>query len=82
MTKSYERIFSSKEDIYNGWEESILAPKLTIKSLADELHYYLRLYMIKNKNILKILLFLMLNGAQRIFYTFGTLIIKIKKKNC
>ena len=82
MTKSYERIFSSKEDIYNGWEESILAPKLTIKSLADELHYYLRLYMIKNKNILKILLFLMLNGAQRISYTFGTLIIKIKKKNC
>lgn len=81
MTKSYERIFSLQQDSYNGWEESIIAPKLTIKSLADELHYYLRLYMIKNKNVLKILLFLMLNGAQRIFYTFGTLIIKIQKKN-
>ena len=77
MTKSYDRIFSSQHDSSKGWEESIIAPKLSIKSLADELHYYLRLYLIENKNFLKILVFLMLNGAQRIFYTFGTFLIKI-----
>lgn len=81
MTKSYDWIFTSQQDSYNGWEESIIAPKLTIKSFADELHYYLRLYLIKNKNVRRILLYLMLNGVQRIFYTFGTLLIKIKKKN-
>ena len=81
MTKSYDWIFASQQDSYNGWEESIIAPKLTIKSLADELHYYLRLYLIKNKNVWRILLYLMLNGVQRIFYTFGTFLIKIKKKN-
>ena len=81
MTKSYDWIFTSQQDSYNEWEESIIAPKLTIKSFADELHYYLRLYLIKNKNVRKILLYLMLNGVQRIFYTFGTLLIKIKKKN-
>ena len=82
MTKSYDWIFSFQQDSYKGWEESIIAPKLTIKSFADELHYCLRLYLIKNKNIWKILLFLMLNGAQRIFYTFGTFLIKVKKNSC
>ena len=81
MTKSYEWIFSLQKNSYNAWEESIIAPKLTLKSFVDELHYFLRLYLIKNKNIWKILLFLMLNGAQRIFYTLGTFLIKIKKKN-
>ncbi len=66
--------------IYNSWEQSIIAPKFTLNNFADELHYYLRVYLRKRKPILKILMFLFLNAIQRIFYTFGTNIIKIKNK--
>ncbi len=80
MTKSYIKLDSGADLIYNSWEQSILAPKFNLKNFADELHYYLRLYLRKRKPILKIVIFLFLNATQRIFYTFGTIIIKIKNK--
>jgi len=78
MTKSYIAFKDKKGNFYNSWEESIIAPKFTIKNFADELHYYLRIYIRKNKPLSKILMFLFLNATQRILYTFGMLLIKIK----
>ena len=79
MTKSYVKIEINNENrIYNSWEESVIAPKFTLKNFADELHYYLRIYLRKQKSLWKNLIFLFLNAIQRIFYTIGTDIIKIK----
>ncbi len=78
MTKSYIIFNNKKENLYNSWEESIIAPKFTIKNFAEELHYYLRIYIRKNKPLSKILIFLFLNATQRILYTFGMFLIKIK----
>jgi len=78
MTKSYIVINDKKGNVYNSWEESLIAPKFTIKNFADELHYYLRIYLRKNKPLSKILFFLFLNATQRILYTFGMFLIKIK----
>lgn len=81
MTKSYIKTGLSLETIYGSWEESIIAPKFTLKNFADELHYYLRINLRKQKSLWKNLTFLFLNAIQRIFYTIGTDIIKIKYKN-
>ena len=81
MTKSYIKTGLSLETIYNSWEESIIAPKFTLKNFADELHYYLRINLREQKSLWKNLTFLFLNAIQRIFYTIGTDIIKIKYKN-
>ena len=78
MTKSYIMLNNKKENIHNSWEESLIAPKFTIKNFTDELHYYLRIYIRKNKPLSKILMFLFLNATQRILYTFGMFLIKIK----
>ncbi len=78
MTKSYIKTGLSLETTYNSWEESIIAPKFTLKNFADELHYYLRINLRKQKSLWKNLTFLFLNAIQRIFYTIGTDIIKIK----
>ena len=80
MTKSYIVINDKKGNVYNSWEESLIAPKFTIKNFADELHYYLRIYLRKNKPLSKILIFLFLDATQRILYTIGTFLIKIKLK--
>jgi len=63
---------------YKSWKESIIAPKLTLKNFVGELHYYFRFYLIKKK-VSDFLLFLFLNAVQRIFYSFGTYYIKIKR---
>ncbi len=78
MTKSYITPKEKEGNIYSSWEESLIAPKFTIKNFADELHYYLRIYIRKNKPLSKILMFLFLNATQRILYTFGMFLIKIK----
>ena len=78
MTKSYITIKEKKEILYNSWEENLITPKFTIKNFADELHYYLRIYLRKNMPVFKITFFLFLNATQRILYTFGTFLIKIK----
>jgi len=78
MTKSYITINEKKENIHNSWEESLIAPKFTIKNFVDELHYYLRFYLRNNKPISKIAIFLFLNAIQGILYTLGTFLIKIK----
>ena len=80
MTKSYFVINEKKDNIYGSWKESLIAPKFTIKNFADELHYYLRIYLRENKPLSKILIFLFLNATQRILYTIGTILIKIKLK--
>jgi len=80
MAKSYLVINDKKDNIYRHWEESLIPPKFTIKNFADELHNYLRIYLKKNKPISKILIFLFLNATQRILYTIGTFLIKIKFK--
>ncbi|KKM02476.1 hypothetical protein LCGC14_1784060 [marine sediment metagenome] len=80
MTKSYVELDRDVDIICNSWEQSIIAPKLTLKNFADELHYYLRINLQKQKSLWKNLIFLFLNAIQRIFYTIGTDIIKIKYK--
>ncbi len=80
MTKSYFAFKNKIVNTYDSWEESLIAPKFTIKNFADELHYYLRIYLRKNKPVSKILIFLFLNATQRILYTIGTFLIKIKSK--
>ena len=78
VTKSYIIITINDENLYQSWEESLVAPKFTIKNLVDELHYYIRIYIKKKKTYLKIFQFLFLNIVQRILYTLGTFIIKRK----
>ncbi len=78
MTKSYIMIKDKKGNVYNSWEESLIAPKFSIKNFADELHYYLRIYLRTNMSLTKIIMFLFLNAIQRILYTIGTEFIKIK----
>ena len=80
MTKSYVGLERGVDIIYNSWEQSIIAPKFTLKNFADELHYYLRINLGKQKSLWKNLTFLFLNAIQRIFYTIGTNIIIIKYK--
>ncbi|KKM86030.1 hypothetical protein LCGC14_1283130 [marine sediment metagenome] len=79
MTKSY-LIFKSNNSKNNTWQESIIAPKFSLKNFADELHYYLRIYLLKKKSFNKIIKFLLLNAVQRIFYTIGTKIALIRYK--
>ena len=78
MTKVLPRLEFDGSTIYESWEESIIAPKLTLKSFADELHYYIRLYLLKRKKLTDFFLFLFLNATQRIFYTIGTFSIILK----
>ena len=80
MTKSYLVLETEKGEIYNSWEQSIIAPKFTLRNFTGELHYYLRIYLSKKKSFTKIIMFLFLNAVQRIFYTVGTTIINIRYK--
>lgn len=83
MTKAYikKEAFSSRT--YEEWDNSIIAPKFSLKNFSDELHFYLRIYLLKDKPLVKILIFLFLNAIQRVFYTIGNLIVKLTypKKN-
>lgn len=81
MTKSYIIIKANDDNIYNSWEKNLIAPKFTIKNFADELHYYLRTYINKNKALSIIIIFLFLNSIQRILYSFGTFLIKLRYVN-
>ncbi len=80
MTKSYLIFESDNNENYNSWQESIIAPKFSLRNFADELHYYLRIYIIRKKSFNEIIKFLFLNVIQRIFYTIGTKITLIRKK--
>lgn len=80
MTKSYIGLETEKGEIYNSWDQCIIAPKFTLRNFAEELHYYLRIYLIKKKSFTKIVMFLFLNAIQRIFYTIGTNFINIRYK--
>ena len=80
MTKSYLVIEAVNGKLFNPWEQSIIAPKFTLRNFTGELHYYLRIYLRKKKSFIKIIMFLFLNAIQRIFYTLGTNIIKIRYK--
>ena len=79
MTKSYIIIEKVNEGLYQSWEQSLIAPKFTLRNFTDELHYYLRVYINQKKSLGKIVIFLFLNAIQRILYTTGTFLIKIKK---
>ncbi|HEC38508.1 hypothetical protein LCGC14_0706020 [marine sediment metagenome] len=79
MTNSYLVFESNNNRNYTEWQESIIAPKFSLKNFANELHYYLRIYIIKKKSFNEILKFLFLNAIQRIFYTIGTKIALIRK---
>lgn len=78
MTKSFFVSNQVPQSSYRSWEESIIAPKFNLKNFIDELHYYIRVYIIQKKPILKSMKFLFLNAIQRIFYTYGTFLIKLK----
>ena len=78
MTKSYFIERELAQVSYKSWEESIIAPKFNLKNFMDELHYYVRIYIIQKKSFLKSMKFLFLNAVQRIFYTYGTILIKLR----
>lgn len=77
MTKAFINTKKIPKINYNKWEQTIIAPKLTLRNFSDEMHYYFRIYLQDGKRFPKIILFLFLNVIQRIFYTIGTLIIKL-----
>ena len=79
MTKSYIIIEKVKKGKYQPWEQSLNAPRFTIRNFADELHFYLRIYINQKKSLGKIMIFLFLNSIQRILYTTGAFLIKIKR---
>ena len=79
MTKSYIIFEKVNEGRYQPWEQSLNAPRFTIRNFADELHFYLRIYINQKKPLSKIMIFLFLNAIQRILYTIGTFLIRIKK---
>jgi hypothetical protein len=79
MTKVLPRVEFNIFRVYESWEENIIAPKLTLKGFADELHYYLRSYLATKKKLSEVIFFLFLNATQRIFYSFGTFSIKIRR---
>ena len=79
MTKSYINIQKESEGLYQPWEQSLIAPRFTIKNFAEELHFYLRIYIKQKRSLTKIIIFLFLNAIQRILYTIGTFLIRIKK---
>ena len=80
MTKSYLVTEAVNGELFNSWEQSIVAPKFTLRNFTGELHYYLRIYLRKKKSFSKIIMFLFLNAIQRIFYTIGTNMIKFRYK--
>ncbi len=53
------------------WEAGIIAPRLTLRALANELHYHFRRYLEKDYLMFKIAPFLFLNLIQRLLYTYG-----------
>ena len=61
------------------WEAGIIAPPLTIRSLADELHFHFRRYLEKEYSLAKVIPFLFLNLVQRFLYTYGFFIGRNKK---
>ncbi len=63
------------------WEAGIIAPRLTPRALANELHYHFRRYLDKGYFLLKIAPFLFLNLVQRILYTYGFFIGRYKRCN-
>lgn len=77
MTKSYLYSFETKNQIYKNWEIELIAPRLTIKNFAHEMHYYIRIYIKQEKPFLKLVKFLFLNAVQRIFYTIGAFLSRI-----
>jgi len=79
MTKSYIIFEKVNEGRYHTWELSLNAPRFTIRNFADELHFYLRIYIKQKKSLGKIMIFLFLNAIQRILYTTGAFLIKIKR---
>jgi hypothetical protein len=81
LTKSYLKLDFNTSFFYNSWEQSIIAPKFTLRNFIDEMHYYLRFYIRKKRKVTIILIYLFLNATQRIFYTLGTFLIKTKLSN-
>jgi len=71
LTKSYFKLSKHEDQQYNSWEKGVIAPKLTLINLADELHYYFKIYIKQRKSKSEILFFLFLNAIQRVFYTLG-----------
>ena len=62
---------NTQESPTQEWEEGIVAPKITIRALKDELHFYLRIYLKKGYNIQKIISFLFLYLVQRLLYSYS-----------
>jgi len=70
MTRIWFKYHTQKNKAQE-WEKGIVAPKLTIRALKDELHFYLRIYLKKGYNSRKITFFMFLYLAQRLLYSYG-----------
>jgi hypothetical protein len=67
MTHSF--LLKKASDALNEWNEGIIAPKLTLGELKDELHFHLRKYLHKGYRKRKIIVFMFFYCIQRILYT-------------
>ncbi len=79
VSKSYI-IYQLNQEYYNSWEKHIIAPKFNIQYLFNDLYYYLRIYVNSGKGFWKSMKFLFLKIIERLLYTYGTFVIKIKNQ--
>ena len=71
--------YNTQESPTQEWEEGIVAPKITIRALKDELHFYLRIYLKKGYDIRRIISFLFLYLVQRLLYSYSYWSVKYEK---
>lgn len=75
LTKSY---ISCQNMLPESWEQNIVARKLTIRNISNQLKYNLNIYIEENQNIVHVIIFLFLGIIQLFFYTFGAFTVKMK----
>jgi len=71
LTHAWIRISASGPDYGEEWEESIVAPPLTIHGIANELHFHVRRYLQAGYSWRIIVVFLFFNLVQRLLYAYG-----------
>lgn len=78
MTKSYITHEKPKKTVSDLWEHNIIARKLTIKNISQQLRYNLIIYTQEKESLTHLLIFLFLGMIQMFFYTFGAFTIKLQ----
>ncbi len=78
MTKSYITIQNKLSEL---WVHNIIARKLTIKNISQQLRYNLNIYIKENESLTHVIIFLFLGTIQLFFYTIGAYIVKLRYKD-